>query len=51
METSTGDAADVTFTCDGSTFSLLAYGRYTVESAVAAGKMTIDGDRELAGRF
>ena len=51
METSTGDAADVTFTCDGSTFSLLAYGRYTVESAVAAGKMTIDGGRELAGRF
>ena len=51
MEDSAGDSADVTFACDGSTFALLAYGRYTVESAVAAGKMTVEGDRELAGRF
>ena len=51
MEASTGDAADVTFTCDGSTFALLSYGRYTVESAVAAGNMTIAGDRELVAQF
>ena len=51
MEDSAGNAADVTFSCDGSTFALLTYGRYTVETAVAAGKMTIAGDRELAGRF
>ena len=51
MEASSGGAADVTFTCDGSTFSLLAYGRYTVESAVAAGKMTVEGDRALVAQF
>ena len=51
MEDSTGDAADATFTCDGSTFALLAYGRYTVESAVTAGKMTVEGDRDLVARF
>ena len=51
MEDSAGDAADVTFGCDGSTFALLTYGRYTVETAVAAGKMTVAGDRELAGKF
>ena len=51
MEASTGGAADVTFTCDGSTFALLAYGRYTVASAVSAGKITIEGDRDLAARF
>ncbi len=51
MEPSTSDGADVTFACDGSTFALLAYGRYTVESAVAAGKMTVEGDRALVERF
>jgi hypothetical protein len=47
----TGDAADVTFTCNASTFSLLAYGRFTVEEAVATGDMTIEGDRALAAQF
>ena len=51
MEGSTGDAADVTFICDASTFSLLAYGRFSVEEAVAAGSITIEGDRELAAQF
>ena len=51
MESSTGDAADVTFTCSGSTFALLAYGRFTVEEAVAAGDITVDGDRALAVQF
>ena len=46
-----GDAADVTFTCNGSTFALLAYGRFTVEEAVAAGDITVEGNRELAAQF
>ena len=51
MEDSAGDAADVTFRCDASTFTLLAYGRLTVEAAVASGDITVEGDRALAMRF
>ena len=51
MEDSTGAAADVTFTCSGSTFALLAYGRFTVDEALAAGNITVEGDRELAAQF
>ena len=51
MEDSASAAADVTFTCSGSTFALLAYGRFTVDEAAAAGNITIEGDRELAGQF
>ena len=51
MEDSTAGPADVTFNCNGSTFALLAYGRLTVEGAVAAGSITVEGDRELAGQF
>ena len=51
MEDSTGDAADVTFNCDASTFALLAYGRFTVEEAVAVGDITVEGNRELAMQF
>ena len=51
MEPSVGDVADVTFTCSGSTFALLAYGRFTVEEAVASGDIAVEGDRELAAQF
>ena len=51
MEPSTGEAPDVAFTCDKSTFALLAYGRFTVEDAVNAGDVAVEGDRELAMRF
>ncbi len=51
MEPSTSGAADVTFTCDGSTFALLAYGRFTVEDAVSTGDITVEGNRELAAQF
>ncbi len=51
IEPSAGGAADVTFTCSGSTFALLAYGRFTLEEAVAAGDITVEGDRELAAQF
>ena len=51
MEDSTSDAADVTFSCSASTFALLAYGRITVEGAVASGDITVEGDRALAMQF
>ena len=51
MEDSSADAADVTFRCDASTLTLLAYGRVSVEGAVAAGDITVEGDRGLAMQF
>ena len=51
MEDSTGAPADVTFTCSGSTFALLAYGRFSVEEAVEAGDIAVEGDRSLAAQF
>ena len=51
MEPATSGPADVTFTCSSSTFALLAYGRFTVEGAVAAGDITIEGNRELVAQF
>ena len=51
MEPSAGEPEDVTFTCSGSTFALLAYGRFSVTEAVAAGDITIEGNRELASQF
>ena len=51
MEPTTSDPADVTFTCIASTFALLAYGRLTLEGAVAAGDITIEGNRDLAAQF
>ena len=43
--------AEVVFRCDASTFALLAYGRFGVAGAVAAGDLVVAGDRGLAGRF
>ena len=38
--------------CDASTFALLAYGRFTVEEAVAGAEdITVEGNRELAMQF
>jgi uncharacterized protein (TIGR03083 family) len=43
--------ADVTFRCDGETFVLLIYGRIRAHEAVSQGKMTFEGDAELAAAF
>ena len=51
MADSTGDAADVTFRCSSSTFALLTYGRIQLDEAVAAGDITVEGDRALAAQF
>lgn len=51
MEAGGDGAAEVVFTCDASTFALLAYGRFGVDAAVAAGRVAVAGDRGLASRF
>ena len=42
---------DVTFGSDTETFNLIAIGRLTIETAVAADRLTIDGDTGLAHQF
>lgn len=51
MEAGGEGAAEVVFTCDASTFALLAYGRFGVDGAEAAGRLAVAGDRGLASRF
>lgn len=51
METAGTGQADVTFHCDTETFILMAYGRLTTDAAVAAGRLTIQGDDSLAREF
>ena len=43
--------ADVTFRCDGETYVLVMYGRLSPEDATAQGRLTFQGDSELAGSF
>ncbi len=43
-----GDAAaDVTLRCDESTFALLMYRRFTLEPAMAQGRLIVEGNQEL----
>ena len=43
--------ANVTFRCDTESFALLMYGRLTLDSALAAGRLTAEGDRGLIPDF
>jgi len=43
--------AQVTLTCDTETFLLLLWGRLALETAVAAGQISIEGDHTLAADF
>lgn len=43
--------ADVTFYCDTETFYLIALGRLTTDNAIAADRLTIQGDNRLAYEF
>jgi len=45
------ETADVTFTCDPTTFVRLVYGKWPFEEAEAPGLLTLGGDRGLAARF
>ena len=43
--------ADLTFHCDTETFNLIALGRLTTDNAIAAERLTIQGDNRLALEF
>ena len=51
VEPANGGDADVTFSCDGETYVLLMYGRLSPEDAMARGRLTFQGNSELAGSF
>ncbi len=51
VEPASVGAADVTFRCDGETYVLVMYGRLSPEEATAQGRLTFQGDSELAGSF
>ena len=51
MEAAGSAPADVTLRCDAETFVLLAYGRTTYQDAVDSGKMTVEGNQDLAAKF
>ena len=43
--------ADVTFGCDTGNYILLIYGRLDVDRAVASGRLSVEGPRDLAANF
>jgi uncharacterized protein (TIGR03083 family) len=43
--------AQATFRCDTEAYVLLMYGRLNLEAAIAAGRVVVEGDRELATAF
>ena len=51
MEPAETSKADVTFHCDTETFVLIAFGRLTIDTAVPAHRLTIQGDHSLALEF
>ena len=51
VEPAGSNAADVTFRCDGEAYVLVMYGRLKPEAAMADGRLTFEGDAELAAGF
>ncbi len=51
MEPAEAAEANVTFRCDTETFVLMMFGRLTLDAAVAANRLEVDGDRGLAAEF
>ena len=51
VEPASAGTADVTFRCDGETYVLVMYGRLSPEDAVDQGRLTFQGDPELADSF
>jgi len=51
MEPAGTGKSDVTFRCDIETFILIAFGRLTIDPAIAAHRLTIQGDHSLALEF
>ena len=50
-ETAVTSPANLSASCDTDTFVLLMYGRFSLESAVAAGRMTAEGNQSLMTGF
>ena len=48
MELAANTPAEVTLRCDRTTFALLLYSRFTLEAAVAQGRVSVEGDHALA---
>ena len=51
IEPCNAQPADVTFRCDGETYVLVMYGRLSPDDAMAQGRLTFQGDTELAESF
>jgi uncharacterized protein (TIGR03083 family) len=51
IEPSGGAKANVTFHCDSETFVLMMCGRLTLDSAIADGRMSVEGDHGLVAEF
>jgi len=51
LEVTARGPANVSLTCSADTFVLLMWGRFTFDSAIAAGRMTAEGDQELIPDF
>ena len=51
VEPAGSDVPDVTFRCDGETYVLVMYGRLKSESAMEDGRLTFEGNAELASGF
>lgn len=51
METSGDGSANLTLASDTGAFVLLMYGRLTLDSAKAAGRLMVEGDLELIPAF
>lgn len=51
MEPAGTGKADVIFHCDTETFILIAFGRLTTDAAIAADRLTIQGDNRLSLEF
>ncbi len=51
LEPPTAITADVTFHCDRETYVLVMYGRVTPDEAMADGRLTFEGETELATQF
>ena len=51
MEAASAAEPSVTFTCDASDFALLAYGRINFDTALSDGRISVQGDHDLAAAF
>jgi hypothetical protein len=51
MEDAGETPARVTMRCDTETYVLLVYGRLNLEAALDSGRLSIEGERELALAF